>query len=73
MRSPERLTATRIPRPGRGPAPSQVTWHRRSRHDFFGLAHLPALRALLYAGAALLVFATLGSGIGLLRSPAGTP
>ncbi len=36
---------------------------------FFGLAHLPALRALLYAGAALLVFATLTSGIGLLRSP----
>jgi len=34
---------------------------------FFGLAHLPALRALLYGGAALLVFATLTSGIGLLR------
>ncbi|HET6921547.1 MAG TPA: hypothetical protein VFI16_00235 [Anaeromyxobacteraceae bacterium] len=36
---------------------------------FFGLAHLPALCALLYAGAALLAFATLTSGIGLLRSP----
>lgn len=34
---------------------------------FFGLAHLPALRALLYAGAACLVWATLVTGIGLLR------
>jgi hypothetical protein len=40
---------------------------------FFGLAHLPALRALLYGGAALLVGATLASGIGLLRSPFGAP
>lgn len=40
---------------------------------FFGLAHLPALRALLYGGATLLVFATLASGIGLLRSPPGAP
>lgn len=35
---------------------------------FFGLAHAPPLRALLYAGAALVVYATLTVGIGLLRS-----
>jgi hypothetical protein len=35
---------------------------------FFGLAHLAALRVLLYAGATLLVYATLAVGIGLLRS-----
>ncbi len=35
---------------------------------FFGLAHAPPLRALLYAGAALVVYATLTAGIGLLRS-----
>jgi membrane protease YdiL (CAAX protease family) len=35
---------------------------------FFGLAHAPALRVLLYAGATLLVYATLAVGIGLLRS-----
>lgn len=35
---------------------------------FFGLAHAPPLRALLYAGAALVVFATVTAGVGLLRS-----
>lgn len=35
---------------------------------FFGLAHVPSLRVLLYAGAALVVYATLAVGIGLLRS-----
>lgn len=34
---------------------------------FFGLAHVPALRVLLYAGAVLLAFATLTIGVGLLR------
>ena len=34
---------------------------------FFGLAHLAALRVLLYAGASLLAFATITAGIGLLR------
>jgi hypothetical protein len=35
---------------------------------FFGLAHLPALRALLYLGAASVVLATLTTGVGLLRA-----
>jgi hypothetical protein len=35
---------------------------------FFGLAHAPPLRALLYAGAASITYATLAAGIGLLRS-----
>lgn len=35
---------------------------------FFGLAHLPALRLLLYGGAACVVWATLATGIALLRS-----
>ena len=34
---------------------------------FFGLAHFPALRALLYTGASLVVATTLTVGIGLLR------
>jgi hypothetical protein len=33
---------------------------------FFGVAHLPALRAMLYAGAALLAATTLAVGVGLL-------
>jgi hypothetical protein len=35
---------------------------------FFGLAYVPALRIVLYAGAALVAYATLTVGIGLLRS-----
>ena len=35
---------------------------------FFGLAHLASLRVLLYGDVASLVYATLTSGIGLLRS-----
>ena len=35
---------------------------------FFGLAHLPALRLLLYSGALCVVWATLATGIALLRS-----
>ena len=34
----------------------------------FGVAHLPALRVLLYLGAASVAWATLITGIGLLRS-----
>ena len=34
---------------------------------FFGLAYVPALRALLYAGALLVAYATLATGVGLLR------
>ncbi len=34
---------------------------------FFGLAHVPALRVLAYAGAVLVSFATLTIGVGLLR------
>jgi len=34
---------------------------------FFGVAHLPALRVVLYAGAALVSATTLAVGIGLLR------
>jgi hypothetical protein len=35
---------------------------------FFGVAYAPALRFVLYAGAALVAYATLTVGIGLLRS-----
>jgi hypothetical protein len=35
---------------------------------FFGLAHFPPLRVLLYGGAASLVYSTLVVGVGLLRS-----
>jgi hypothetical protein len=35
---------------------------------FFGLAHVPPLRVLLYAGATLIAWATLAVGVGLLRS-----
>jgi hypothetical protein len=35
---------------------------------FFGIAYVPALRAVLYAGAALVAYATLTAGVGLLRS-----
>ena len=35
---------------------------------FFGLAYSPAFRALLYGGAALVAYATLATGIGLLRA-----
>lgn len=34
---------------------------------FFGLAHLPALSVLLYLGALLVIFATVTTGVGLLR------
>ncbi|HMJ57003.1 MAG TPA: hypothetical protein VK540_33270 [Polyangiaceae bacterium] len=34
---------------------------------FFGVAHLPALRAVLYTGATLLTATTLAVGVGLLR------
>lgn len=33
---------------------------------FFGIAHLPALRGMLYLGALLLAYATVAVGIGLL-------
>lgn len=35
---------------------------------FFGVAHLPQARGLLYGGAATLVYTTLVVGVGLLRS-----
>jgi hypothetical protein len=35
---------------------------------FFGLAHLPALRAVLYAGGLLVAFVTVTTGVGLLRA-----
>ena len=35
---------------------------------FFGVAHLPALRGLLYLGAASVIITTLTAGIGLLRA-----
>jgi hypothetical protein len=35
---------------------------------FFGLAHAPPLRVLLYAGALLVSYATLATGVGLLRT-----
>jgi hypothetical protein len=34
---------------------------------FFGLAYLPALRFLLYAGAALVTFSTVTTAVGLFR------
>lgn len=39
---------------------------------FFGLAHAPPLRTLLYAGALLVVWATVVAGVGLLRAARGT-
>lgn len=36
---------------------------------FFAIAHVPALRALLYLGAALVAATTLVVGIGLIRTP----
>ncbi len=57
--------------------PVEMTWSTRVAAPlaaicvsggFFGLAHIPALRALLYAGAALVCYATLTTGVGLLRS-----
>jgi len=36
--------------------------------SFFGVAHVPALRAVLYAGAALLAATNLAVGVGLLLS-----
>jgi hypothetical protein len=38
---------------------------------FFGLAYAPALRFLLYAGALLVAFSTLATGVGVLRAGAG--
>jgi hypothetical protein len=35
---------------------------------FFGVAHLPALRAVLYTGATLVASVTVGMGVALLRS-----
>jgi hypothetical protein len=35
---------------------------------FFGLAHAPVLRVLLYLGAALVAFSTVTAAVGLLRS-----
>jgi hypothetical protein len=35
---------------------------------FFALAHAPPLRVLLYAGAALVAYATVAAAVGLLRS-----
>lgn len=35
---------------------------------FFGVAHAPGLRAVLYAGALLVAFATVTAGVGLLRA-----
>ena len=35
---------------------------------FFGLAYSPVFRALLYGGAALVTYATLATGVGLLRA-----
>jgi hypothetical protein len=34
---------------------------------FFGIAFLPGFRVVLHLGAALIVFATLGAGVGLVR------
>jgi hypothetical protein len=36
---------------------------------FFGVAHLPALAILLYAGAVTLIAVTLAVGIGMVRAP----
>jgi hypothetical protein len=51
----------------------RMTWSARIAvilvsGGFFGVAYLPALRFILYAGAALVEYATLAVGIGLLRS-----
>src|SRR5262245_2876967 len=35
---------------------------------FFGVAHVPALRAVLYSGAALIAAVTVSMGVGLLRA-----
>lgn len=35
---------------------------------FFGIAHMPALRAILYAGVSLLIAVTLTVGVGLIRA-----
>lgn len=40
---------------------------------FFGIAHLEAMRWLLYLGATLLVIATVGTGVGLLRPAPHSP
>lgn len=40
---------------------------------FFALAHSPPLRVLLYTGAALVAYATLTTGVGLLRSLRAAP
>lgn len=57
--------------------PAGLTWSARIAAPlaailvsggFFGLAHLPALRSMLYAGAALVCYVTLATGVGLLRS-----
>jgi hypothetical protein len=36
---------------------------------FFGLAHVPALELLVYLGALLVIFATVTTGVGLVRRP----
>jgi hypothetical protein len=36
---------------------------------FFGLAHVPSLKVFVYLGALLVVFATVVTGVGLLRKP----
>lgn len=38
---------------------------------FFGLAHAPGARGLVYAGALLVAFATVAAGVGLLRAVRG--
>jgi hypothetical protein len=57
--------------------PVGVTWSARVAAPlaaicvsggFFGLVYVPALRALLYAGASLVAYATVTTGVGLLRS-----
>jgi hypothetical protein len=57
--------------------PGRVTWSVRIAAPaaalfvsggFFAFAHAPALRALLYAGAVLVAYATIATGAGLLRS-----
>ena len=56
---------------------SRMTWSARVAAPlaailvsggFFGVAYVPALRLVLYSGAALVAYATLTVGIGLLRS-----
>lgn len=60
--------------------PAALTWSTRVAaplaaifvsSGFFGLAHVPVLRTVLYAGAALVCFVTLTTGVGLLRSLGG--